>query len=136
MAPIESIKNKVKKFINDAESITEEDIDLVERFKTKFTICEHAYKIIQSELKQEKINNIKLNVNSIKSNIHKMLYSIDDNTLLKLFGSEDARNNKSVKSLRNSLTHNIHKNDIEELKQRKDEIFAYMDNFINVLKTE
>ena len=65
-----------------------------------------------------------------------MLYSIDDNTLLKLIGSEDARNNKSVKSLRNSLTHNIHKNDIEELKQCKDEIFAYMDNFINVLKTE
>lgn len=132
---ISKIKENVKNFILNTEAIEKEDIQLAERFKTKFAICEKAYKIMEQKIKNVKSTaNIKLNMKSIKSNISKLNFQFEESFLKRLFGSEAKRNNKSLKKLRDALTHDFVKEDIEELKNRECEIFQIMDEFLNELK--
>lgn len=101
---ISKIKEDVKKFILKAEAIEKEDLQLIEKFKTKFTVCEKAYKIMEQKIKNLKsTEDIRLNLHSIKSNISKLNFQFDDPFLKQLFGSENKRNQKSLKKLRDAL---------------------------------
>ena len=129
-----SIKLKVKEFIEDSKKISKLDKELISNFKYKFTICEKAYKIMESELKNKKMKNIKINLNSIKSDIRKLEYKVDEKILDELFSHNNERGNKSIKKLRDALTHDIKEKDIIELKSRKTDIFKTMDKFLNQLE--
>ena len=132
---INKIRLEVKNKVLNAEKISTKDSELIECFKSKFTICEVAYKIMEQRIKKLKDRkNIKLNLINIKPNIKKLKYKINENLLEKLFGSKDIRGSKSIKKLRDALTHDSKLNDIEELKKRQTEIFNTMNTFLTELK--
>lgn len=131
----EKIKIEVKEHILRAEKIKQKDMKLIEQFRTKFTICESAYKIMEQRignLKERK--NIRLNLRRIKPNIIKLNYDINEELLDKLFGSNGKRGSKSIKKLRDALTHDVNQKDIDEVKERETELFNIMDIFLSKLK--
>lgn len=140
------IKKDVKLILNILESkkISKDDKLLISDFKNSFIICEIIYKNIELKIKKSKNNNkelkiqdIELRINNIKKYLNlEMGYGINEELLDNLFGKEVKRNHMSVKKLRNSLTHDIKKEDIRELKNRKKELFKYMNDFIKVIKKQ
>ena len=60
-------------------------------------------------------------------------YSFDKEFLNELFGSQSSKG-KTVKKLRDAVTHSIDDNALQEILRRKDELFGYMDYFLNTIK--
>ena len=45
-----------------------------------------------------------------------------------------SENGKTVKKLRDEITHGIKQNAVDEIIERENELFSYMDTFVNVIK--
>lgn len=56
-------------------------------------------------------------------------YNFDRKFLTNLFGAEDCVGKRSVKKLRDALTHSISKSALNELKVLETELYEYMDGF-------
>ena len=61
-------------------------------------------------------------------------YDYDRELLKKLFGSEDRIGIRSVKKLRDALTHSVKQNAIDELLAREEELFGYMEQFLTKVR--
>lgn len=125
---------KLENIMNDANTIA--DIDA---FKNKFLICEKVYKVLlkqhlkeRDKLPSNKV--MKITMSQVKPVLRNVGYDFDEKILNKLFGSEERSGKKSVKKMRDRLTHNMNKNDINEFKERKDELNGYMDYFIEKVR--
>ena len=60
-------------------------------------------------------------------------YTFDKSLLTELFGTREKVGNRTVKSLRNSLTHSLNENSIKELENRFNKLNGYMDQFLSVI---
>lgn len=56
-------------------------------------------------------------------------------SLKKLFGAEEKIGSRSVKKLRDSLTHSMDDKAVNELSDRYEEMNGYMDSFLNKIRT-
>ena len=61
-------------------------------------------------------------------------YDFDKEILASLFGAEEHVGKRSVKKLRDSLTHSVNKGAIDELKSRENELYGYMDSFLDKIR--
>lgn len=100
-------------------------------FLSKFVVCEIACKAI---LAGAGMKNDKLNMKSIKSAVKKLNYGIEYAVLRSIFGSYKIRGSKSAKKLRDGIAHSLAENDIKEVIERKEDLFKYMDTFLDVVK--
>lgn len=102
-------------------------------FLSKFVVCEIACKAI---LAGAGMKNDKLNIKSIKSAVKKLNYNIEDAVLGAIFGYKGfrRRGSRSAKILRNGIAHSLAENDIKEVIERKEDLFKYMDTFLDVVK--
>lgn len=58
-------------------------------------------------------------------------YSFEKELLNEIFGSKSTKGKRrTVKKLRDSITHKMKEKDIKELIEREDELFGYMDAFL------
>lgn len=62
-------------------------------------------------------------------------YDFDKELLAKLFGAEEKIGSRSVKKLRDSLTHSMNDKAVNELSDRYEEMNGYMDSFLNKIRT-
>lgn len=139
---IKSLHKKVIKKINQLECIlqNEEEIKIINDFKNLFNVCETTCKEILFNYlrnkKNEKVKkeSIRLNMNQIHSAFAYAEYNIDNNILAKIFGSKTEKNNKSVKVLRNFVTHDLRISEIKEIINRKKELFDLMNDYLKILK--
>ena len=122
---------RLENILNNIE--IKEKLDL---FKNKFNICESAYKVILAEHQRKKgniVNYLKLQMTQVPYALQFAGYTFDKKWLNELFGSK-SKKGKTVKKLRDEITHGIKKNAVDEIITREKELFAYMDTFINVIK--
>ena len=127
---------RMEKIFNDVTTL-----QLLDTFKNQFNICESAYKIILLEHQKAKGNiadlkSLKLDMRQVPFALKFAGYTFDNNLLNELFGFKSKiKGCKTVKILRDSITHGISDKCVDEIKERKEELFGYMNSFLNSLKT-
>lgn len=113
-------------------------MQLLDRFKAKFNICETVYKVILSEHQKKKGNiakkHLTLDMRQVPHALAFAGYHFDKELLTELFGAKSSKG-KTLKKLRDSVTHGLDELTINEIVQRNEELFGYMDDFLNVIRT-
>lgn len=137
-----ALKKKLKDELDRLNKILLDSntIELIEKFKSKFQICEILYKLILEKYnidhgKDIARDKIKLNVNQVKLALKYVNFSLENDIINRLFGSESHVGKRSIKKIRDSLTHNLNNSAIDELKSRKNEIFNDMDYFLKMIES-
>lgn len=137
-----ALKKKLKDELNRLNKILldSKTIELIEKFKSKFQICEILYKFILEKYNIDHDKNVekeklKLKANQAKPALKYVNFSLEDDLVNRLFGSESHVGKRSIKKIRDSLTHNLTDSAIEELKSRKDELFSDMDYFLDTIES-
>ena len=96
------------------------------------------YIIILKEYKYRKTGkrSDRLNVDMIQapSALTFVGYDFDKDLLAKLFGSDEQVGKRSVKKLRDALTHKVSESAVDELRVRKEELYDYMNSFLNKIE--
>lgn len=130
------VRDKALKELNRLEAIRKDNgtFALVTSFLAKFVICETTYKVLLKEWKHMEERELRLILNQVKPVMEFAGYPYDGNRMKKLFGSENKAGERSVKKIRDALMHNMNGSALEELKKRRDEIFKYMDWFLNMVR--
>lgn len=136
-----TLKNKAKDELIKLENIMDDSKTMadIDAFKNKFLICEKIYKVLLKQHLKERDklppNEVmKITMSQVKPVLHNAGYDFNNEILNKLFGSEERLGKKSVKKIRDRLTHSMIENDINEFKERKDELNGYMDYFIEKVR--
>lgn len=114
-----------------------ETIKLLDEFKNKFNICESVYKVV---LKEHQISKgkpdtyyLKLTMTQVPFALSFAGYSFEKELLNELFGSS-SKKGMTVKKLRDAVTHSIDEKATKEIFDRKEELFGYMDNFLDTIR--
>ncbi len=136
------LRNKAKAEIERLEQIFTdvETTQMLDSFKNKFNICESAYKIILAEYQKEKKHGkfkekLKINMKQVPAALNFAGYTFGSELLNELFGSKSKVSGcKTVKKLRDSITHGINEKSVTEIRNRNKELFGYMDSFLDVIK--
>lgn len=110
----------------------------IDDFKRKFIICESVYKILlkkqQNDIKKTKNENLRIMIKQVKPALDYAGYPYDDNLFEKLFSTSTKVGGRTVKSIRDALTHNLSQSAINELLEREDELLGYMDSFLEMIR--
>lgn len=133
------LRNRAKEELERLENIYKDQNTkrLVDEFKYQFLLCESSYKVILAEhqLSKGKTEEIfKITMNQVPFALTFAGYDFDKELLTKLFGSENHVGIRSVKKIRDALTHKLDANTVNELESRKEELFGYMNCFLDKIR--
>lgn len=136
-----SLRNRAKdELIRIEKLVADKDKKkLIDDFKEKFSICEIVYKVILEEHQFNKTGKhsdyLKVTMTQVPHALMFAGYDFDKELLTKLFGAEEKIGSRSVKKLRDSLTHSMNDKAVNELSDRYEEMNGYMDSFLNKIRT-
>ena len=134
------LRNKAKAELERLETELSdlETKKMIDNYKEKFSLCEIVYKIIFDEHQFKKTGEhpqrMQIKMTQVPHALNFAGYTYDKNLLTNLFGGEDRVGKRTVKKLRDALTHSMSKSAVEELRSREQELHGYMDDFLNVIK--
>ena len=134
------LRNKAKAELERLETELSdlETKKMIDNYKEKFSLCEIVYKIIFYEYQFKKTGDhpkrMQINMTQVPHALNFVGYTYDKNLLTNLFGGEKKVGKRTVKKLRDALTHSMSKSAVEELRSREQELHGYMDEFLNVIK--
>ncbi|MBP3673651.1 MAG: hypothetical protein J6J18_07465 [Oscillospiraceae bacterium] len=134
-----NLRNNAKAELTRLETIQDnvETIKLLDEFKNKFNICESVYKVVLKEHQIRKgktdTNYLKLIMTQVPFALSFAGYSFEKDLLNELFGSS-SKKGMTVKKLRDAVTHGIDEKAAKEISDRKEELFGYMDVFLNTIR--
>ncbi len=134
------LRNKAKAELKRLEDLKsdKDTIERIENFLLKFAICETVYKVIlkkqQKDNKEHPKTSLKLIYSQIKPALSYAGLPYDEKLMKKLFSTNYKVRNRTVKSLRDALTHGLSASAIRELKDREEELHDYMDSFLNLIR--
>lgn len=133
------LRVKVRKELQDLTDILsqEDTVTLLDSYKNEFNRCETACKVVfaaylkaksKSKKQNKEKNNpyLKLDMRQIPAAMNFAGYSFESQLLDKLFSGKK----HSAKKLRDAVTHGISKSAVREIKERQNELFRYMEEFI------
>ncbi len=139
-----TLRKKTKAELNRIEKIltNNENLQLLNDFKNKFNLCETVYKIVLKEYKKKNSGTtikkskkkFEITMKQVPAALEFAGYAIDKSLLNEIFGSP-GKKKKTVKELRNDVTHGVSDKALKEIEERKEELFGYMDSFLNLIKT-
>ena len=99
-------------------------VQILDEFKNKFNICETVYKVIleehqkHTEYQKHKCKKpqraLKLDMRQVPHALKFAGYNFDKSLLNDLFGTSSSKG-KTIKKLRNEITHGINKKAVEEI---------------------
>ena len=116
----------------------EEITDLLDRFKNRFNQCETVYKVILAEHQKRKGRKkdgyLKVDMTQAPHALSFAGYIFEKEELNELFGSS-SKKGMTVKKLRDAVTHGIDAKAAKEIATREEELFGYMDSFLQVIQT-
>lgn len=133
------LRNNAKAELTRLETIHAniDTIQLLDEFKNKFNICESVYKVVLKEHQLSKgktdTNYLKLIMTQVPFALSFAGYSFRKELLNELFGSS-SKKGMTVKKLRDAVTHGIDEKAVKEISDRKEELFGYMDDFLNTIR--
>ena len=131
-----NLRNKAKMELERLEAVyLDEDIsEKINKFKEKFGVCEIVYKVILEEHQFNKTGRrserLKVDMKQAPYALDYAGYDFDKNLLTHLFGAKVKVGFRTVKKLRDSLTHSVNPKAVEELINREVELHSYMDQFL------
>lgn len=115
-----------------------EDVIIVDAFKNRFNMCESAYKIVlakhQTYKGKQPKDFLKVDMRQVPQALAFAGYTFDKQLLSYLFGAAPSTKGRTAKKLRDATTHSIDKSAVAEIVSRKDELFGYMDTFVETIK--
>ena len=124
---------RLEELLNDAPTK-----QMVDDFKEFFSVCEIVYKVILEDHQFNKTgkhsNYLKVNMSQAPHALKYAGYDFDKNLLTHLFGAEEKIGSRSVKKLRDSLTHSLNEKAVKELQDRHDELYGYMNDFLSKIR--
>ena len=135
-----TLREKAKSELKRLEVVYSNDVtrEKVQRFKEKFGICEIVYKVILEDHQFNKTgehpNRMIVTMSQVPYALAYAGYSFDRTLLTHLFGAEDRIGRRTVKKLRDSLTHNMSQKAVDELLEREEELHGYMDQFLAIIR--
>ena len=135
-----SLRNKAKDELLRLEAVCNdnETRERINSFKEKFCICEIVYKVVLEDHQFNKngkhLDRLNVYMTQVPYVLNYAGYDFDKQLLTHLFGAEDRIGNRSVKKLRDSLTHSVNENAINELIDREAELNGYMDQFLSKIR--
>lgn len=110
---------------------------LLNDFKAKYNICESVYKVIlarhQKEKGKEPVDYLVVDGRQVLAALKFAGYGFDKVLLNEIFGSR-SQNGKTVKKLRDAVTHSVDSKAVQEITDRKEELFGYMDAFLSGIR--
>lgn len=130
-----ALRNDARNELIRLEQLFSDDatIQLLDRFKNKFNICETVYKVILAKHQRNKKKEsakLHLDMKQVPYALKFAGYSFDKELLDNLFSSKTT----SAKKLRNAVTHGINEKAVHEITNRQDELFGYMDTFLSTIR--
>ena len=136
-----ALRNKAKTELERLETLFEdkEIKKMVNDFKERFSICEIVYKVILEEHQFNKtgkhFERLKVNMVQAPHALKFAGYDYDNTLLTQLFGGEKRIGRRSVKILRDALTHSVDISAVTELQNRERELYGYMDAFLDKIRS-
>ena len=136
-----SLRNRAKDELVRIETLIadKDKKKMIDDFKEKFSECEIVYKVILEDHQFNKTGQHKDSLKVIMTQVPHALeyagYDFDRDFLAKLFGSKEKIGSRSVKKLRDALTHSMNDNAVKELSDRYEELNGYMDSFLDKIRT-
>lgn len=136
-----ALRNRAKAELTRLETIitNTQTTQRIEDFKAKFTRCEIVYKVILADHQQNKTGTVpdrmQVTMTQVPYALQYAGYHFQHELLKNLFGAEEKIGERSVKKLRDALTHAMKQNAIDELEQRYEELNGYMDSFLDEIRT-
>jgi len=110
----------------------------IHTFKEKYGICEIVYKVILDDHQFNKTgkhpDRMKVDMTQVPYALSYAGYDFDRTLLTHLFGAEEKVGSRSVKKLRDALTHNMNQKAVDELIDREAELHRYMDQFLEKVR--
>jgi hypothetical protein len=130
-----------KSVIEDAETILDfaDNRSKVNSFLHTFSKCEVYIRPILFEYyklngKEIKFEDIALNANEIKYALSEKGIKIPDQKLItRIFGAKKAKGDSSCKWLRNKISHELKKRELQEVCNRYDDLIQDMTDFITII---
>ena len=129
------LRNRAKDELLRLEMV---DTELPNRYKEKFGVCEIVFKVILAEHQQAKgnpIDRLMVNMRQVPYALNYAGYDFDKTLLNNLFGAKDKVGCRSAKKLRDVLTHSMNEQALNELRDREAELFGYMDEFLDKIRS-
>ena len=136
-----SLRNRAKDELNRIETLMadKDKKRMIADFKEKFSICEIVYKVILEDHQFNKtgqhIDRLQVTMKQVPHALAYAGYDFDKDLLTKLFGAEEKIGSRSVKKLRDALTHSMNDKAVNELFDRYEELNGYMDSFLNKIRS-
>lgn len=135
------LRNTAKNEIERLEAIqnNEETMAVIDAFKNCYNICETAYKIILAEHQNRKgktpTRYLKVCMTQVPFALDFAGYKFEKTLLSELFGGKPTLHGTTAKKLRDATTHGMDAAAVNEIVSRKDELFGYMETFLETIKT-
>lgn len=118
----------------------EEVTKLLDDFREKYNLCESVYKVILAEHQKVKghkeTDYLKVTMQQVPHALKFAGYGFDKALLTEIFGakSQKGKTVHTVKKLRDAVTHGIASEAVQEITDRKQELFGYMDAFLSGIR--
>ena len=104
----------------------------------KFNVCESVYKVVlrahQSCKGKTACKYLKVTMTQVPFALEFAGYTFNRELLSELFGAT-SKKGMTVKKLRGAITHGIDEKAVKEITNRKDELFGYMNDFLNTIRS-
>ena len=120
---------------------TEDTIERIEKFKTQYSYCEVTYMVLYEYRESNRIRSKadekkKCSADTVKYVLKYCGYEFENSIIEQVFGSSKIRGQLSARKLRNNLTHNYKKQDIDELMLRYDDLMNSMSSFLKIINND
>lgn len=135
-----ALREKAKRELERLETVYADEAtrERIIRFKEKFGVCEIVYKVVFADYEFNRTGKhkeyLKIDMSQAPSALSYAGYDFDRALLTNLFGGEKRIGRRSVKKLRDALTHAVKQNAIDELLAREVELYGYMDQFLTKIR--
>ena len=136
------LRDSAKAELERLETIysNEEVTQLLDDFRGKYNLCESVYKVILAEHQKVKghkgTDYLKVIMQQVPFALEFAGYGFDKALLTEIFGakSQKGKTVHTVKKLRDAVTHSIDSKAVQEITDRKQELFGYMDAFLSGIR--
>ena len=133
------LRDSAKAELERLEAIysNQEVTKLLDDFKGKYNLCESVYKVILVRYQNAKglkpKEYIAVDGRQVEAALKFAGYNFDKALLAEIFGakSQKGKTVHTVKKLRDAVTHGIASKAVQEITDRKEELFGYMDAFLS-----
>ena len=135
-----ALREKAKSELERLETVYADNQmrEKIHTFKEKFGICEIVYKVVLDDHQFNKTGKhperMKVDMTQVPHALSYAGYDFDRTLLTHLFGAEEKVGSRSVKKLRDTLTHSLNQKAVDELADREEELHGYMDQFLEKIR--